>query len=204
MPKYNKHLDVNLDFLDEDNTSKKKAFSHKPKIANQEISAEKYNWKTLLIIIGFVLFFGWLMFAEDTSNNNNNNNNTRTQSYSTSEKLNNDSVVVGEYTCSRYHYDKAVALNPDESESQMTSDQNSLEYRVNEIDRLQNDMENYYVNEYSSQYEIDQYNEMVAEYNSKLGSYNRDVDKFDSRIDSYNDQSEKHNNYLKSNCTLNR
>jgi len=199
MTKDNKHLDINLDFLDEEDESKKKLSSHNPKIANKEGKVKKYNWKTILIIAGVVLFFGWAIFSEDSSNNN-----TSTQSYTTSEKSSNDSVVIGEYTCSSYHYDKAVALNPDESESQITSAQNSLEYRANEIDRLQNEIENSYVNEYSSQYAIDQYNEMVNEYNSKLASYNRDATSFDSRIDRYNEQIAKHNNYLKSNCTPNR
>jgi peptidoglycan hydrolase CwlO-like protein len=199
MAKDNKHLDINLDFLDEEDTSKKKVSGHKPKIANQESRVKKYNWKTILIIVGVVLFFGWAIFSEDNSTNN-----TNTQSYTTTEKSNNDSVVIGEYICSRYHYDKAVALNPDESESQITSAQNSLEYRANEIDRLQNEIENSYVNEYSSQYAIDQYNEMVNEYNSKLASYNRDAANLDSRIDRYNEQIAKHNNYLTSNCTPNR
>lgn len=199
MAKDNKHLDINLDFLDEEDTSKKKVSGHKPKIANQESGVKKYNWKTILIIVGVVLFFGWAIFSEDSSTNN-----TNTQSYTTTDKSSNDFVVIGEYTCSRYHYDKAVALNPDESESQITSAQNSLEYRANEIDRLQNEIENSYVNEYSSQYAIDQYNEMVNEYNSKLASYNRDATNLDSRIDRYNEQIAKHNNYLTSNCTPNR
>ncbi len=199
MAKDNKHLDINLDFLDEEDTSKKKVSGHKPKIANQESGVKKYNWKTILIIVGVVLFFGWAIFSEDSSTNN-----TNTQGYTTTDKSSNDFVVIGEYACSRYHYDKAVALNPDESESQITSAQNSLEYRANEIDRLQNEIENSYVNEYSSQYAIDQYNEMVNEYNSKLASYNRDATNLDSRIDRYNEQIAKHNNYLTSNCTPNR
>jgi peptidoglycan hydrolase CwlO-like protein len=199
MAKDNNHIDINLDFLDEDDSSKKSVSSHKPKGTNKESKRKKYNWKTILIIAGVVLFFGWAIFSEDNSSNN-----TNTQSYTSSEPSNSDSVVIGEYTCSRYHYDKAVALNPDETESQLTSAQNSLEYRANELDRLQNEIENSYVNEYSSQWTIDQYNETVNEYNSKLSSYQRDANSIDSRIDRYNDQIEAHNNYLMNNCTPNR
>lgn len=199
MTKDNKHIDINLDFLDKNNSSKKGAPIYKPKITNKGSKVKKYNWKTILIIAGVVLFFCWAIFSEGNSNNNIN-----TQSYTSSETLNSDSVVIGEYTCLRYHYNKAVALNPDETESQLISAQNSLEYQANELERLQNEIENSYVNEYSSQWAIDQYNEMIDEYNSKLTLYQSDADSLDSRIDRYNNQVEAHNNYLINNCISNR
>ena len=64
MNKDNKHLDINLDFLDEEDESKKKLSSHKPKIANKESKVKKYNWKTILIIAGVVLFFGWAISSQ--------------------------------------------------------------------------------------------------------------------------------------------
>lgn len=192
------HLDINLDFLDKDTSPKKSASVRKSNAPNKESGTQKYNWKKILLIGGVVLFFGWVIFSEDSSTNN-----TNTGSYvpsNTSE----DSVVVGEYTCSRYHYNQAVALDPDETESQITTAQNALEYRANALEQLQNEIENSYVNEYSSQWEVDQYNEKVDEYNSKLPAYKRDAASLDSRIDRYNAQIAAHNNYLRSNCTPNR
>jgi peptidoglycan hydrolase CwlO-like protein len=193
------HLDINLDFLDKDTVPKKNASVRKSNASSKEGGAQKYNWKKILIIGGVILFFGWVIFSEDSSTNN-----TNTGNYTPPANINDDSVVVGEYTCSRHHYNQAVALNPDESESQITSAQNSLEYRANELERLQNEIEGSYVGEYSSQWEIDQYNETVDEYNSKLPSYKRDAANLDSRIDRYNAQIATHNNYLMNNCTPNR
>jgi len=79
-----------------------------------------------------------------------------------------------------------------------------LKYKEKELDRLENEIDNSYVNEYSSQWKINQYNATVNEYNSKLATYKRDVAVLNSRIDKYNTQIEAHNNYLRNNCTPNK
>jgi peptidoglycan hydrolase CwlO-like protein len=76
-----------------------------------------------------------------------------------------------------------------------------MENRANELERLQGEIENSYVSEYSSQWEIDDYNDTVNTYNAKLTSYKRDVAALDTRIDRFNTQVAAHNNYLMQNCT---
>jgi len=111
-------------------------------------------------------------------------------------------VRVGEYMCSRYHYNRATELEPDESS--LIFEKNLLISRSDEVDRLTNEIEDSYVNEYSAQWEIDEYNTKIDEHNQKLGSYNRDAAGIESKIDRHNDRVEIYNNYLIQNCTLNR
>lgn len=201
------HIDIDLDFLDRKSSPQReeKSGGYQEKTPHKRPGKKlsEYNWKKILLIGGVILFFGWIIFSEDNSTSNTNTG-SYTPSSATQMSPNNDSVVIGEYTCSRYHYNQAVALDPDESEAQITAAENALEYRANELERLQSEIESSYVNEYSSQYKINQYNAMVDEYNSKLFSYKRDAISLDSRIDKYNAQIAKHNNYLKNNCTPNR
>jgi len=187
--------------LDEENTSKKSVSSHKSKVTNKEGSVKKYNWKTILIVVGIVIVIIWIGVSEDSSSP------TSTYTSPSTSQIKNvpvddESVEYGEYRCSQYHYDKAVALSPSESEQALENAQLSMETRANEIERLQREIENSYVNEYSSQWEIDDYNDTVETYNSKLTSYQRDATALDSRIDKFNTQIKAHNNYLVQNCSL--
>lgn len=193
------HLKFNTDFLDKDTPQKTGTTGHAKPLSGKN----KYNWKKFLIIGGVILFFGWVIFSDNNSTSSTNTGNYTPPSINQASS-NSDTVVIGEYRCSGYNYDKAVALAPSESEQQIDTARNALEYRSNELDRLKNEIDNSYVTEYSSQYEINQYNATVNEYNSELTSYKRDAASFSSRVDEYNTQVEAHNNYLRNNCTLNR
>lgn len=201
MAKNNKHIDLDLDFLDEEDTSKKIVSSHKPKATNKEGSVKKHNWKTILIVVGVIIVIIWIDASEDSSPSTSSHTPPSTNQIK-NVSVDDNSVEYGDYRCSQYHHDKVVALNPDETESQLTSAQNSLEYRANELERLENEIENFYVNEYSSQWEIDDYNDTVQTYKFKLTSYQRDAAALDSRIDKFNTQVEARNNYLVQNCSL--
>lgn len=196
------HLDIDLEFLD-----KKEPPKATPKQADvgqttptPVSTGYKYNWKNILIIGGIVLFIGWAMFSSDDGSSSSTNTYTppaQTSNYNTG----NDDVMVGEYSCSRYNYNQAVALNPDETEQQIESASTAFEYRTNAMKRLKDEIDNSYVNDYSEQWEIDDYNAKVDDYNSKLPAYKRDLASLDSRIDQYNAQIQTHNNYLVANCT---
>ena len=220
------HIDIDLEFLDK-NSSKKEGAIRNETSKNTSVSKlklSKAQIKKYLIIGGVVIFFGWVIFSDNNSSTSTTNTGSYTPSsanQASSDHLDlwgrintpssanqassdSDTFIIGEYRCSRYNYDKAVALAPSESEQKIDTARNALEYRSNELDRMENEIDSSYVNEYSSQYEINQYNETVNEYNSKLTSYKRDAANFSSRVDRYNAQIEAHNNYLRNNCTLNR
>jgi len=200
MSEKDKKLDFDLGFLDEESPKPKQPI-RKDSLKSETTSSKKWSWKTILIVAGVIMVIIWIGASEDNSS-------TPTSTYTppSTSQVNNvsagdDSVEYGEYRCSRYHYDKAVALSPSESEQTLKSAQLSMEIRANELDRLQREIENSYVNEYSSQWEIDDYNDKVNTYNSKLTAYKRDATALDSRIDRFNAQIAAHNNYLMQNCT---
>lgn len=186
------HLDFNTDFLDKD--TPKTGATGKAKPLSEKI---KYNWKKILIIGGVVLFFGWAIFSDSGSSSPTSTSNS---SYAP-PVANGNTVKNGQYSCSKYNSDQADLLDPAESEQQMTLAQNLLQQRSDELDRLKNKIDSSYVNNSSSQYEIDNYNGEVDMYNSKLASYKRDASSMSSRIDQYNTQVEKRNNYLSTHCT---
>ncbi|MFZ2187798.1 MAG: hypothetical protein WAV46_04205 [Candidatus Moraniibacteriota bacterium] len=198
------HLDIDLGFLD-----KKDSLIVTPKpdfntgqtssAPTSILASHKYNWKNILIIGGVILFFGWALFSDDSSSSNTTNN-TSPSTVSTTSTTGND-VIVGQYSCSRDHSNQADILNPDENESQIALAQNTLENQTNELERLKREIDGSNVNEYSSQYQINQYNAAVDAYNSKLPAYKRAVADTNTRIDRYNAQVQKRNNYLAANCT---
>lgn len=200
MKKDDKNFDFDLDFLDEASSGKKKVETDTPQKESRPFLSYHAKdrlklWGTALAVLVGIIFIGVLF--DDSSSSSSASTNTNTNYL-------NDTVVVGEYRCSRYDYNRAVELDPETADPTLTSDQILLESRGNEVDRLGNEIEASYVNEYSPQWEIDAYNAKVNEYNSKLASYNRDVTSIQARIDRYNTQVEIHNNYLIQNCTLNR
>lgn len=79
-----KHLDIDLEFLDKNDSAKPKpskddsssskdpAKSGSDPVSNPEIetTGNKYNWKNILIISGIILFFGWAIFSGSNSSNN--------------------------------------------------------------------------------------------------------------------------------------
>lgn len=205
MKKDDKNLDFNLEFLDKESSS-----SQKPKTAQKSSgnSAPIFSagvkdklklWGIGIAVVVGLVFFGAL-FSDDSSSSS--NYTPPTSNSNSAYSSDDDLIQVGEYMCSRYHYNKATELEPDESS--LTFEQNLLINRGNEVDRLANELEYSYVNEYSAQWEIDEYNAKVAEYNRKLTSYNRDADSMDSKIDRHNGRVEIYNNYLIQNCTPNR
>lgn len=200
MSEKDKKLDFDLGFLDEESPKPKQPIRKEHAKAPEAASSIKWNWKTISIIAGVIIVIIWIASSEDST--------TPTSTYtppSTNQVRNvsadDDSVEYGEYRCSRYHYDKAVALSPNESEQNLKSAQSSMDLRASELERLERELKYSYVSEYSSQYEIDAYNAKVNTYNSKLTSYKRDATALDSRIDKFNAQVAAHNNYLTRNCT---
>jgi len=209
------HLNIDLDFLkkkDAPHVATPKAppinstASHTPphpvrSTTTPVSTGYKYNWKNILIIGGIVLFFGWAIFSDDGSSSSSTTNTYNPPANGQSSGGGEDNIRLGEYSCSRYHYNQAVALDPNETEQQIESASSAFEYRTNALERLKDEIDNSYINDYSDQWEIDDYNAKVDEYNSKLPAYKRDLANLDSRIDIYNSQIQKHNNYLVANCT---
>lgn len=201
------HLNIDLEFLDKKEAPKVAPKLHEsngqtPHTSTPVSTGYKYNWKNILIIGGIVLFIGWAMFSNsDGSSSPTTSNNSYAPSAQTTNSNSDDTVVRGQYRCSSYNASQADALAPSESESTISSAQNALEQRSTYLENLKSEIDGSYVNEYSSQYEIDNYNQKVDDYNSELASYKRDAASMSSRIDRFNSQVEAHNSYLINHCT---
>jgi len=227
MKKDNDYLNIDLEFLDKKKPTqdipKQSNTGQTPPVLTPVSTGYKYNWKNILIISGIILFIGWVLFSDDSGSSSSSNNtppppsktsnygsntgsagpstNTAPPAKTSDNSVSDDNVDVGEYSCSRYHYDQAVLLDPDETEEQIESARIAYDSKERTLNNLKNKIDNSYVNEYSYQWEIDDYNEDVDRYNSLLSTYKRDLAVFNARIDKYNAQIQKHNNYLMTNCT---
>lgn len=199
MKNKDKKLKVDLEFLDLQSPKSKQSIRSETARVSKTSNSTKWNWKSISIIVGIIIFIIWIGASED-SNSPASTNIPTTTSQVKSVSID-DSIEYGEYRCSRLHYDKAVSLSPSESEQTLNREQLSMETRANELERLEREIEYSYVNEYSSQWEIDDYNDTVDTYNSKLTSYKRDAAALDNRIDRFNTQIATHNKYLVQNCT---
>jgi len=203
------HLNIDLEFLDKEAPKEPSpatdagSSSAAARPATVPVSTGyKHNWRNILIIGGIVLFIIWAIASSDDSSTNSTSSGSYVPSTQTSNyNSDDDTVIRGDYRCSSYEASRVDALAPTESEATLTSAQNALEQRSNRLENLKSEIDNSYVNEYSSQWEIDDYNQKVDEYNSLLPAYKRDATALDSRIDRFNTQVAAHNNYLIQNCT---
>lgn len=106
------------------------------------------------------------------------------------------------YYCSVSDNAKATALEPTDFEkSSIESEKTSVALKESELNRLQSEIDSMYVNEYSSQFLINRYNDLIDEYNLKHSTYERQFDNLDTKIDSYNQKVETYNNFLRNNCS---
>jgi len=190
----NKHLDLDLEFLGKEDPEKVKVSR---KASTEAVAKKKSDGRFYLILFstigGILLLVGLASLVEDSSS---------TSFTSTSNNTNqDDSVIVGDYSCSLYHSGKSDALQPSVYiESQVDNGNVALQLLSDEIDDLTLKIENTYVNT-ESQYSIDNYNDLIEEYNQMLIEYKNNSDVLDVQIDRYNAQVATYNNYLDSNCT---
>jgi len=203
------HLKIDLDFLDKETPKEPQPApadadsSSAARPATTPVSTGyKHNWRNIAIIGGIVLVIIWAIASSDDSSTNSTSSGSYVPTTQTSNYNSGSGTVIrGDYSCSSYAASRVDALSPSESEATLTSAQNALERRTNYLKNLKDEIDSSYVNEYSDQWQIDDYNQKVDEYNSLLPAYKRDMAGLDSRIDSYNAQIEARNNYLSQNCT---
>lgn len=224
------HLDIDLDFLGEkESVEKSHRAENKPNYlptselrdknkTEQTVQPDfKINWSTVFTVL-FILFFIGVGIYSSNSNDSNtsapvskpsinaaNDNNSvgRLNSPSLSSKADEqeEDVIVGEYSCSSFHSQEASALTTDETLQQIDNANNEIIIRRNKLDRLKDELDNTSVDDYSAQWEIDEYNEKVDDYNSQLPVYNRDLESASARTEKFNSQVQAYNDYLENNCT---
>jgi hypothetical protein len=109
--------------------------------------------------------------------------------------------IVGDYSCTDYHYNKADTLAPTQGDDSLIHyKQLKLDSLLDEIDAESVRLENMYVNEYS-QTEINSYNTRVNELKRKSNQHEKDYNDYESMRTIHNLKIDAYNDYLKRNCT---
>lgn len=182
----NKHLQVDLEFLDKDEPVHAKA----PETTSRPPSnPTKYNWKGILIAVGVVIIIGAISDSGSS---------TKSSSSSNSQT---DSVSVGNYHCSSYNKSQADALNPTDVESrQLDAETQNLKDRAAAI-KVSSDQIDSMTVDNTDQDSLDYYNQQVNIHNAKLDTYKTDAASHEAKIANYNTRVEKYNNYLDAHCT---
>ncbi len=184
----NKHLQVDLEFLDKDEPVHAKP-AEPSKIPSS--SPTKYNWKAILIIAGIIIV--WAAVSSNDSSN-------KTSSSSTNSSQS-DSVIVGNYSCSSYYSGQADSLKPSDLESsQLDAESADLQRRKDAIKASSDRIDNMYVDN-TDQDSLDSYNQAVADHNATLDTLKNDLKAHDAKVAGYNARIDKYNNYLDANCT---
>lgn len=227
------HLEFDLEFLDSDKTEDSKTRPHYQKetfpsrrekpTSSYSIGRLKWWWvnktrrKKVEFIIGAIaslIILGTIVIVattpDDSSSISSSGNSTpstvpiTTAGTPTEEtyKFTDENGKV--YYCSLSNNAKATTLEPSDFEkSSIESDQSSVDLKESELNRLKSEIDSMYVNEYSSQFLINRYNNLIDDYNLKHSTYERQFNSLDAKIDSYNQKVETYNNFLRNNCSPN-
>lgn len=149
----NKHLDFDLDFLDKKSEKHHVEKSYDGNKEEHKRDSGGNNWKTILIVLGVIIGFIFLVFGSDNSSSNSSTD---------------DSVAVGDYLCTSANASEADDMRPDS----MIRD---------ELDREQNELDSEYtfLDEYD-EFAVDDYNSKVDAYNAKKNEYNYSVDRYNT------------------------
>lgn len=123
-------------------------------------------------------------------------------SYSTAPSGDMVSTAGGQYSCSRSAMTALDGMEPT-GKAEIERDKEDLLRAKAEIENIKFKMNLSGVTQYSSQHDIDGYNALVEEYNTKLGAFKSDLTSHEARVDAYNKQIDARNDYLTSHCTRN-
>jgi len=203
MKESKKHLDIDLEFLDKKETPRtapsNSISSHSSSTSTSApvSSGYKYNWKSILIIGGIILFFGWAIFS---GSNDSTSNSTYTPS--TGSNFNNLLSDGGQtFRCSDSNYNKAMQLKPNTSlGAQLAKESDALDAQIAANAEEGAAIEGMYVNEYS-QYSIDNYNNRVNRYNAERQRLINAVNSWQTKSDAFDRSIDTYNNFLDTNCT---
>lgn len=192
-----KHLDFNTDFLNE--TVSPKTGSGQQPIAKKP--GKSWNWKKILgISLGvYVLFAIIVSFSDDSTTSS--SQQTQAPDASLSSTVEDDTVEVGTYRCSRSNHDKASQMQPLASElASLESTERDLLHLSDVIDMEKTELENAYVDEHSK-YSVNLHNFAVDELNTKIKNWKSSVKTNSDEIDAYNTRVDMYNKFLRDNCT---
>lgn len=181
-----KHLDVNLDFLDQNVCLKTIQTGY------------QFNWKNILWY-GVITATGLMMIIFSDYGNSNSLSSGSTTSYETVNSSV-DKMDTGQYMCSKSNYDRAGVLEPNPSqETTLEAEANSLSLEGDKLSAEKDQLQNAHVDE-SNQRAINAHNTAIDDLNNRLASYRSRLAQHSQAIDDYETQVDVYNNFLSQNC----
>lgn len=192
-----KHLNFDLDFLNENNfTSKPKQNNVKPSDYRTAGGVSNGTKIASGIIIGVIVIF--ILYLASTSTNS---KKTTYLSPSQSNTANVYSTSTGNYRCSPSYESILKNMEPSILDKiSIDKDEKALDDTAKSIEVLRNRIKTTSVNKHS-QTSIDNYNNMVNEHNSKLRSFNKTLKQYKTNLQQFNAGVDKYNAYLDKNCS---
>lgn len=207
MPENKDNLDLDLNFLDakpddggrEEDDSQRKKPAKKRKVKE---APRQYNWKLIAVIAAVII--GLFAISRNTDSSSKISV-SRPSSAPIIEKqrtpaVNDDSVLVGSFRCSRSASSQADRLRPG-SLTALNTEQTAMNARWENLRNFRNRIDALNPSPYSPQSTIDQFNKLVDQYNLDLNTLRGDSSRLETRIDQFNSQVVIYNNYLATNCT---
>jgi hypothetical protein len=114
---------------------------------------------------------------------------------------NEDHVVVGQYSCSKYDMSKLEELRPSETLKQRIDDaKGELDILSQTLNEQSAKIKTIFVDK-TDQVSIDNYNSKVNQYNITLQDYRSKKEAYDQLIVTYNAAVDEYNQYLEEHCT---
>lgn len=191
-----KHLNLDLKFLDEKSSgAKKTSSSGNIKTAITGLNGPNIKWWKVITALGVpaLIFLAISIAVQDESSKS-------PKKPAVMPAENNETPSTDNFRCSSYHQNRVNDLRPNSlDDASLTTEHNRLEARSKTISTLAETIDNTKVNQYS-QASLDNYNALVNRHNTLLKSYRRDFAIFQSKIDQYDRAIKTYNTYLETNC----
>lgn len=111
-----------------------------------------------------------------------------------------DTIIEGQYRCSRYIHNKAQELKPSlVKKEDIERQQRIQDAESDNLNLLKTQIDATDIDQYS-QISVNEYNAVISDYNSRLEVFRINTNNLQSRIDNYNAEINAYNNYLMRNC----
>lgn len=191
----NEHIKFDTTFLENNGQSSQ---AKKPQMnAPQKSGGNK--GKGLLTAFLILMGLGIVLSVIDSEGSYSSTSSTQTTP--TNASTNNSLTYDGEtFTCSDFHYNKALALRPSSAmTSQLDSEGYLLDVRISALEAESSRIESMYVDEYD-QYSVDKYNSAVDAYNLKKDELESDINSWNSMSALLDQKIDTYNSYLDTNC----
>lgn len=157
------------------------------------------KWLVGLLVVLVLILVGAAIGSSSSSSQATSDSSTSTSSDTYTP---NDSVKIGDYTCSSTVATQADNLAPASTEQDwINSESTKLSSEKDTLDSEEVVVNSSYVNDYSPQYKINEYNKEVDKYNTDKDQYNSEVDAYNTRRNKYLAAVNTLTSYLSSNCT---